>query len=80
MAEIDIKIIKYTIIRLLAGWEQSKHESLIRGLDHRGIGESIIHNELDEHQVSADIMSAVMQEFSVDWFELAVKVFDKKIC
>ncbi|WP_232787555.1 regulatory protein RecX [Paraglaciecola sp. MB-3u-78] len=54
-------------------------ESLIRGRSNKGIGELRIRNELKEHQISEEIVAAAMSELSIDWFELAVKVF-KKIC
>jgi regulatory protein len=113
MADKDVKIIKYTITRLLAGREHSKHEllkklllrdfdrnlslewidkfsqhnlqsnerfaeALIRGRSNKGIGESRIRNELKEHQISEEIVKAAMLELNIDWFELALNVFDKK--
>jgi regulatory protein len=113
MAENDVKIIKNTITRLLAGREHSKHEllkkllqrdferhlclewidkfnqynlhsnerfaeSLIRGLANKGIGELRIRNELKEHQISTQIIAAAFEELDINWFELALKVFQKK--
>ena len=113
MAENEVKIIKYTITRLLAGREHSKHEllkklmnrdydrhlclewidkfnqhnlqsderfaeALIRGRTNKGIGESRIRNDLKEHQISEEIVNAAMLEINIDWFELALKVFEKK--
>jgi regulatory protein len=53
-------------------------ESLIRGRANKGIGKSIIRNAFKEHHISAEIMAAVRTSLSIDWFELAVKVFEKK--
>jgi SOS response regulatory protein OraA/RecX len=48
-------------------------ESLIRGRLNKGIIESRIRNELEEHQIS----TAAMSELCIDWFVLANKVFEK---
>jgi regulatory protein len=53
-------------------------ESLIRGRSNKGIGETRIRNELKQHQISVQITAAVMNELNIDWFELSVKVFEKK--
>ncbi|WP_299072642.1 regulatory protein RecX [uncultured Paraglaciecola sp.] len=53
-------------------------ESLIRGRANKGIGELRIRQELKEHQITAEIVAQAMDELSVDWFELVLKVYEKK--
>ena len=52
-------------------------ESLSCVRSNNGIGESRIGNALKEHQIFAEIAAAAMAELNIDWFESAVKVFDK---
>ena len=40
---------------------------------------SIIRNNLKEHQISSEIVTAAMSELNIDCFELAVKVFEKNM-
>jgi SOS response regulatory protein OraA/RecX len=54
-------------------------ESLIRGCTNKGIGESRIRNELKEHQISAEIVASAMSELRIEWFELAVNVYEKNM-
>jgi regulatory protein len=35
-------------------------------------------HELKEHQISTQIIAAAFDELDIDWFELVVKVFQKK--
>ena len=51
---------------------------LVRIRTNKGIGESRIRNELKEHRISQDIIDAAIQEEDIDWFELALQVFEKK--
>ena len=52
----------------------------MRGRASKGTGEPRIRHELKRtSEFSAEVVAAAMSELSIDWFELAVKVFEKNM-
>ncbi|WP_026375570.1 regulatory protein RecX [Aestuariibacter salexigens] len=63
-----------------SGWQCDERfaESLLRNRLRKGQGELRIRAELKEHQISDEIVSRVVSEQQVDWFELAKQTLHKK--
>ena len=53
-------------------------EAFIRGKVNKGQGESRIRNELRQHDIDQRVINKAFKDSAIDWFELALAVFDKR--